>query len=163
MPIKAPDQVFEELFIDLHASKLWPDGKTISDALPLASPEVILVAYQDKRKAHDFDLKAFFNHYFKPNSSPSKAFKSDTRRSVKEHIELLWEILTREKDEHILGVLFTSTLSLHRTWRTIQRNLLLGQLFYTIGFTAKWAGRYDRKYDQEFCAFNRNCRVYTQW
>ena len=97
MPIKAPDQVFEELFIDLHASKLWPDGKTISDALPLASPEVILVAYQDKRKAHDFDLKAFFNHYFKPNSSPSKAFKSDTRRSVKEHIELLWEILTREK------------------------------------------------------------------
>ena len=103
MPIKAPDQVFEKLFIDLHASKLWPDGKTISDALPLASPEVILAAYRDKRKAHDFDLMAFFNHYFKPNSSRSTAFKSDTRRSVKEHIELLWEILTREKDEHILG------------------------------------------------------------
>ena len=99
----APDQVFKELFVDLHASKLWSDGKMIADAIPLADPEVILAEYQNKKTGENFDLKAFFEQYFQPNPSRSTEFKSDTSRSVEEHIERLWEVLTREKDEAVAG------------------------------------------------------------
>ena len=37
----APDQVFKKLFVDLHASKLWPDGKMIGHAIRLGEPERI--------------------------------------------------------------------------------------------------------------------------
>ena len=99
----APDQVFKELFIDLHASKLWPDGKMLADAIPLAEPEVILAEYRNKKASENVDLKAFFEQYFRPNPSRSTEFKSDTRRSIEEHIERLWEVLTREKDEAVAG------------------------------------------------------------
>ena len=99
----APDKIFEELFVDLHASKLWSDGKIIADALPLATPEVILTAYRKERHDKNFNLKAFFEKYFKPNPSRTTQFKSDTNRSVREHIECLWDVLTREKDESISG------------------------------------------------------------
>ena len=99
----APDQIFKELFVDLHASKLWSDGKMIADAIPLAEPEEILAEYKNKKASKNFELKAFFEQYFQPNPSRSTAFKSDTSRSVEEHIERLWEVLTREKDEAVAG------------------------------------------------------------
>ena len=45
MKFLPPDQVFQELFSDLHHSGIWPDGKTISDMTPLFPPEVILDKY----------------------------------------------------------------------------------------------------------------------
>ena len=68
----APDQIFEELFVDLHASKLWSDGKIIADALPLATPEVILTAYRKERHDKNFNLNAFFEKYFKPNPAKTQ-------------------------------------------------------------------------------------------
>ena len=58
----APDKIFEELFVDLHASKLWSDGKIIADALPLATPEVILTAYQKSETTRILTLKHFLKN-----------------------------------------------------------------------------------------------------
>ena len=98
-----PEEVFEELFVDLHASKLWDDGKMISDAIPLAKSKEILTQYRVEKKRDGFDLKNFFERYFQPNPSRTSEFKSDTSRPVQEHIHILWEVLKREKDKTIEG------------------------------------------------------------
>ena len=101
--MKTPDRIFQELFADLHLSGIWLDGKMISDAIPKASPEVILRQYRLEKQKANFDLKAFFNKYFQKSASASTTFKSDTSRPVEQHIEILWDILQRKADEEIAG------------------------------------------------------------
>ena len=84
-----PNVVFEELFEDLHASRIWPDGKMLSDAIPLTTPEKIVHLYREEKKHKEFNLKAFFEFHFRPNPSKSNTFESDLNRPVKEHIEFL--------------------------------------------------------------------------
>ena len=122
----APDQVFKELFVDLHASKLWADGKMIADAIPLAEPEVILAEYRNKKSSENFDLKAFFEQYFQPNPSRSTEFKSDTSRSVEEHIERLWDPHKRQRRSSSREFAAATSLPLHCSGRAVQRDLLLG-------------------------------------
>ena len=81
-----PDRVFEELFVDLHISGIWPDGKVISDAVPKQSPEEILNAYRDQKTNQGFDLKSFFEEHFEPSVTNSTDFQSDVSRIVEEHI-----------------------------------------------------------------------------
>ena len=51
---------FQELFTDLHASGLWLDGKELSDAVTIESPEEILTTYRKQKSNKNFDLKKFF-------------------------------------------------------------------------------------------------------
>jgi|TARA_B100001105_G_scaffold196928_1_gene160755 alpha,alpha-trehalase len=102
LPI-SPEDIFEELFVDLHASKLWEDGKMLSDAIPLAESKEILFQYRVEKRKNDFDLKSFFEKNFQPNPSRTSEFKSDTSRPVLEHINILWDVLKREKDTSIEG------------------------------------------------------------
>ena len=98
-----PSRIFPALFETLHASGLWPDGKMLSDAVPLATPDEIVSAFQEEKQQVDFDLKAFFERYFQPNPSRSVDFESDLTLSIEAHIERLWPVLTRAKDPHIEG------------------------------------------------------------
>lgn len=100
---QSPDVVFKQLFKDLHASGLWKDGKSISDATPRAEPSTILSEYEKTKSHKDFNLEIFFNTYFIPFESQARDFKSDMTLSVKEHIEKLWPLLTRSADEHVTG------------------------------------------------------------
>ena len=56
----SPEEQYGPLFLALHASRLWSDGKMLSDALPLASPEKINAAYAEQKDNPAFDLKAFW-------------------------------------------------------------------------------------------------------
>jgi len=101
--IKSPDQLFGQLFSDLHLSGIWSDGKVISDATPLFDVETINAAYNSEKQADDFDLKVFFENHFQYFSVPGEDFKSDTSMSVEEHINTLWKHLRRESDTPIEG------------------------------------------------------------
>lgn len=98
-----PEEEFGALFVALHASKLWPDGKMLSDAIPLAPPEKINAAYAEEKDKEKFDLKLFFEKYFRLNLSRSTTFQSDINRPIEEHIAVLWPVLTREKDQALAG------------------------------------------------------------
>ena len=98
-----PSFIYPELFQALHASGYWPDGKQLSDALPLAAPSEILACYEQEKNSENFDIKAFFYRFFKPNPSRTTTFQSDLSLSVAAHIEKLWPILTREKDQAVAG------------------------------------------------------------
>ncbi len=90
---------FQELFTDLHASGLWHDGKEISDAITLDSPDYILKAYRTEKSNPNFDLRKFFDRHFDKAPTLEVHYESDTTKPVEEHIEKLWPILSREPEE----------------------------------------------------------------
>ncbi|MBN4080801.1 alpha,alpha-trehalase TreF [Caldithrix abyssi] len=106
MKMLPPDQIFKELFVDLHNSGIWPDGKMISDAIPKKSPEEILKAYRTQIANEDFDLKSFFEQHFDPSITHSTDFKSDVTKTPEEHIEVLWDVLKRDADKPVDGSSF---------------------------------------------------------
>lgn len=86
---------FQELFTDLHASGLFPDGKEISDAICTENPEHILATYRVEKDQAGFDLKAFYDRYFSVAPARETNYVSDTNAPVQDHINKLWEILAR--------------------------------------------------------------------
>ncbi|OEK05403.1 alpha,alpha-trehalase TreF [Roseivirga misakiensis] len=85
----------QELFVDLHASGLWADGKEISDAITFTAPEEILAKYRSENDKEGFDIKAFFERYFSKAPTREIDYKSDTTAPVEDHIQKLWEVLSR--------------------------------------------------------------------
>ncbi len=94
-----PEKDFEELFTDLHASGLWPDGKEISDAITVDNPEIILKKYRAQRSKPDFNLQKFYDQHFGKAQSREIEYISDTSQPVEAHIEKLWPILSRQPEE----------------------------------------------------------------
>lgn len=103
MIYKAPDEIYGRLFIDLHASGLWSDGKVIADAIPLRDPQDIVAEYLQKCDIHGFDIKDFFQSNFKLQSGAAVEFVADNKRSSIQHIEYLWDLLSRPKDAYMNG------------------------------------------------------------
>jgi len=101
--MKSPKEIFGGLFFDLHLSKIWSDGKFISDAIPKISPKIILKNYEEEKSKPHFDLKAFFETHFWAAPQASTNFKSDLNKPIKAHIESLWKVLQRKADTAIEG------------------------------------------------------------
>ncbi|MEZ5059178.1 MAG: alpha,alpha-trehalase TreF [Saprospiraceae bacterium] len=99
----APDVIYGPLFEAVQMQEIFPDSKTFVDCIPKKDPENILEAYQLESSREGFDLKRFVNEYFEIPSPPTSGFKSDTNRPIIHHIKILWDVLKREKDEHIPG------------------------------------------------------------
>ncbi|MTB50120.1 alpha,alpha-trehalase TreF [Lewinella sp. W8] len=104
---KAPDELFGELFRRVQMERIYPDGKTFVDMIPKASPEEIMTAYAAEKALENFELKSFVEEYFSPPVQPESGFSSDASRSISEHINTLWAVLTREAgaDEGAAGSL----------------------------------------------------------
>jgi len=96
MPTISFENDLQELFTDLHEAKLFADGKDISDAVLSDPPALILSRYRQQKEEAGFDLMAFFQENFKNAPQRESNYKSDTSLPVTEHIEKLWEVLTRQ-------------------------------------------------------------------
>ncbi|MCC9137897.1 alpha,alpha-trehalase TreF [Pontibacter silvestris] len=94
-----PDEQLGELFEEVQLAPVFPDSKTFPDCIPLSSPEQILQAYHQEKGQPGFDLKAFVMQHFQLPPEPATNFKSDPSLTVKQHINRLWPILTRQPDE----------------------------------------------------------------
>ena len=87
--------------------QIYPDGKTFVDMIPKASAAEIMTAYADEKATAGFNLEAFVDRYFAPPAQPESGFASDGTRSIAEHINALWPVLTRKAgaDEGAAGSL----------------------------------------------------------
>lgn len=93
-----PNERFGELFEQVQLNKVFPDGKTFVDCTPKFTTGEIMANYAAAKGQSDFDLKAFvLKHFDKPKQYAS-GFQADTSKSVTEHINSLWPILTRQPD-----------------------------------------------------------------
>ena len=100
-----PDERYGELFVAIQMNQVFPDGKTFVDCVPKYPTDEILANYQAAREDPGFDLKAFVLDHFELPKQYASGFESDTSRSVIEHINALWPVLTRQPDADDPGTL----------------------------------------------------------
>jgi len=92
-----PDKIWKTLFRDIQVKKVLGDNKTFVDAVPKFAPEVIFKKYNSQKNNSGFDLKNFVTeNFFLPLSSSVEITKG---LSLKEHLEQLWGVLTRNADK----------------------------------------------------------------
>ena len=104
---QAPDELFGDLFKRVQLGQLFADGKTFVDMIPKQRAADIMQAYEAERGEETFALKAFVERHFDPPAAPSAGFVSNGDRSIVEHINTLWPVLTRRagSDEGSAGSL----------------------------------------------------------
>ena len=85
-----------ELFKAVQTSDIFPDSKTFCDYIPNFPLEEIERKYLHYSKTSNFNLKQFVKENFANNPFLSIDYQSDTSKSIEQHLEELWKILTRE-------------------------------------------------------------------
>lgn len=105
---KSPDQLFGQLFYDVQLSHVFTDSKTFVDSAPKLAPNELMALYELTKKQPNFNLEAFVREYFevplKVGSDPSYGeYVSDRTISTAEHINRLWDRLTRQSDPPVEG------------------------------------------------------------
>jgi alpha,alpha-trehalase len=96
----SPAERYAELFVAVQASGMFRDSKTFPDCIPQCEPAAILARYRAEREAPDFSLEAFVRAHFARETIPDDNYVSDPDNSLREHIDGLWPVLTREPTEH---------------------------------------------------------------
>lgn len=95
---KAPDELLGELFNDVQAQQIYPDGKTFVDLVPKKRVRSIAEEYQLLKKDPQFDLREFVaRHFYDLSTTVQKhaPFIPDLNATGEEHISRLWEHLER--------------------------------------------------------------------
>jgi alpha,alpha-trehalase len=87
------------LFEEVQVKNILGDGKSFPDCLPKRSLEEINNEFLRDRNALNFDLKKFVETNFTLPKTYSTGYKSDLTQSPQQHIEKLWDVLTRKPDE----------------------------------------------------------------
>lgn len=95
---ETPDQLYRQLFEAVQDSQLLGDSKSFVDAIPTGEPADIVADFISRQHQPDFDLSAFVARHFQLPETDSKSLHSTNRVPVREHIERLWDVLTREQD-----------------------------------------------------------------
>ena len=101
-----PNERFGELFEAVQMNKVFPDGKTFVDCTPKKSTKEIMRAYNTAKDAPNFQLDQFIATHFDTPKKYASGFKADTSKSVSQHINSLWPVLTRQPDKDETGSLF---------------------------------------------------------
>ncbi|MFT5884070.1 MAG: alpha,alpha-trehalase [Arcticibacterium sp.] len=96
---KSPEDSFPGLFEEVQLKVVFPDSKTFVDCVPKYQPSFILSAYEEQKALPDFDLEAFVLEHFEKPIVNESGFKSDSSLSAEQHINKLWNVLTREPEE----------------------------------------------------------------
>ncbi len=86
------------LFHDVQMAAIFPDGKTFPDCLPKANLADIAEQYKQQQGQPGFDLKTFVYAHFDLPPEVGSDFVSDSARSAAQHVEALWDVLTRQPD-----------------------------------------------------------------
>ena len=86
------------LFHDIQIARIFPDSKTLVDAMPRSAPADLTARYLAARAATGFDLGSFVRDNFEVPRAITDATRSDTSQSMESHITALWPLLTRPAD-----------------------------------------------------------------
>ncbi|MDN5275606.1 MAG: hypothetical protein JWN33_255 [Candidatus Saccharibacteria bacterium] len=95
---KGPDELLGDLFTEVQKRRVYGDGKTFADLVPIGRIKTIQDDYKLERHDPEFDIREFVSRHFYDLSTTihNKApFHADHRRSTGSHITHLWEHLER--------------------------------------------------------------------
>ena len=86
------------MFKEIQLSNVFPDSKTFVDSIPKQSMAQIAALYQAEKLKPDFDLETFVHANFDLPRAVAADFKTDPKQTVEQHINQLWDVLTRKPD-----------------------------------------------------------------
>ena len=94
-------QVFDSkaLFDDVQMNRIFSDGKTFVDCIPIFPVDVIEREYLQQKGQPGFSLEKFILAHFEKPAAPTAGYVSDSVRPVEDNIEALWTVLTRQPDK----------------------------------------------------------------
>jgi len=95
-----PADRYQELFVDVQMGGVFADSKTFVDCVPVGEPERILAIYREQRGQADFELAAFVHRHFEVPRVGASDYVSVPGQKLCEHIDGLWDVLTRRPDLH---------------------------------------------------------------
>ncbi len=98
-----PSRHLGSLFQDVQLARVFPDSKSFVDARALVAPAQIASTYAAEKNVAGFSLSAFVQRHFQPPRPVGGEFRSDTSRTMEEHIRALWPSLTRAADSADAG------------------------------------------------------------
>ena len=98
--VLTPDDRYQELFVAVQTQRIFPDSKTFVDCAPSLAPEEVLRRYREDATKPGFDLSRFVASYFSLERTPPSHYVSDPGQGLVEHIDGLWEVLTRQPEAH---------------------------------------------------------------
>ncbi|MEO7960789.1 MAG: alpha,alpha-trehalase TreF [Ginsengibacter sp.] len=87
-----------ELFRQTQLQKVYTDNKTFVDCIPKMDIAVILERYNDEKNKSNFNLADFVHQYFDEPPEVATGYVTDTSRSIEEHIDELWDVLSRKPE-----------------------------------------------------------------
>jgi len=96
-----PADRYMELFTRVQASQLFADSKTFPDCPPKMDPLDILLRYRRIKNHPGFNLQRFVAAHFWLPEPHGDEYVSDPGDSLKEHIDKLWPVLTRQPEDHV--------------------------------------------------------------
>lgn len=95
--LQPPSILFGDLYAQVALSNAIADTKTFTDALPKRTPAEILDAYAQVKPSSPAELKRFVEQYFELAPVPGDTqFTAQDTRPIREHIDSLWSVLTRQ-------------------------------------------------------------------
>lgn len=84
------------LFEDVQMARIFPDAKTFVDCNPKKPLDQLLQEYLQQKNNPEFDLANFVHTNFELPQVFTKEYHTDQNKNVAEHINELWDVLTRE-------------------------------------------------------------------
>jgi len=93
--LRTPQQLFQELFVAVQSSQIFPDGKSFVDAVPKSAPNLILDEFRAQRPASPQALASFVAEHFTMPAAARAAPSPPDEVPLGEHIDRLWDVLTR--------------------------------------------------------------------
>ncbi|MGG1947931.1 alpha,alpha-trehalase TreF [Trinickia sp. NRRL B-1857] len=93
-----PSESLGDLYRDVELAHIFADSKTFADMIPKASPERIVAEYRTAREQPGFDLRKFVAAHFDMPSHEARPYVSDPKQTVVQHIDTLWDVLSRAPD-----------------------------------------------------------------
>ncbi|MEX2336589.1 MAG: alpha,alpha-trehalase TreF [Fulvivirga sp.] len=94
------DYYNSDFFKTVQLSGIFPDAKTFADCTPKRSLREITEMYKEAKDENGFQLREFVLDHFELPVVPVTGYKTDTAKSVQQHITELWPLLTRQPDEY---------------------------------------------------------------
>jgi alpha,alpha-trehalase len=98
--VLTPADRYEELFVAVQTRRVFADSKTFVDVVPLHDPAEIMRRYRADQALPGFDLHQFVSTHFTHEAVPESHYVSKAGQSMAEHIDGLWDVLTRYPARH---------------------------------------------------------------
>lgn len=98
-----PSRDLGALFAAVQRGRVFADGKTFVDAVPLHEPASIVARLEATRGAPGFDLAAFVREHFRVPGPAAGDVRSDRAQPMEARVRALWPALTRAPDADIAG------------------------------------------------------------